>query len=223
LVPSSSKKTFVIPLGIDIPPWRPIPVAARQRRALAVGALLPVKGHEILLDAFDSLLSTNQLEGLDIVGGGPLLGRLRRRIMGSPTLSERVRLLGHLSHGRVLEMMTEGYACIVHSSISNGRGLEEGIPVVLLEAAARGLPIVATTSGATGEFVGSTTGWPCSPNSALALIEKVAMAVASSDEATRRAEAARDLVETKWSVEKTGIQVVELLRVTTAGQNMVSH
>jgi glycosyltransferase involved in cell wall biosynthesis len=214
LVPSSIKKTVVIPLGIDIPTWRPIPEAVGERRVLAVGSLVPVKGHELLLEALEDLLSANDLVRLDVVGSGPLLGKLRSRILGSPTLGDRVRLLGQLPHGRVLGMMTEGYSCLVHSSIANDRGLEEGIPVVVLEAAARGLPIVATTSGATGEFVDSVTGWPCAPNSAQALVEGIEGAVNSRDEARRRAQAARRLVETKWNVEATGLQVLDLLRAT---------
>jgi colanic acid/amylovoran biosynthesis glycosyltransferase len=217
MAPISERKTVVIPLGVDIPAWRPSPEVAGPGRVLAVGRLLLVKGHNLLLSAVEDILAAGDSLDLDIVGGGPEFSRLRKRVVTSPALRSHVRLLGELPHGQVLQMMTEGYSCLVHSSITDDRGLEEGIPVVLLEAGARGLPFVATTSGATGELVNAETGWPCAPNSAEALASAVRSAVHSPAEAGRRAKAARHLIEEKWDADHTGRQLLELLRASSVG------
>ncbi len=78
----------------------------------------------------------------------------------------------------------------------------EGLPFALLEAMALGLPIVATDILGVRDVLGhDAAGWLTMPQDAEALAAKIASAWAQPEEAQRRARAARQLVETHFSVE----------------------
>jgi glycosyltransferase involved in cell wall biosynthesis len=126
---------------------------AEHRSALGVsdGELLigcianyrPVKRLDLLIDAMAAIVATNTGVRLAIVGEGPIRADLQRRIVALG-LEGCVRL-----HGLVLDArpLYGAFDLVVQSSRS------EGLPNALLEAAAAGLPIVATDAGGTKEIV----------------------------------------------------------------------
>lgn len=126
---------------------------AESRSALGVsdGELLigcianyrPVKRLDLLIDAIAAIVGTNAGIRLALVGEGPIRADLHRRIV-SLGLEGRVRLHGSVLNARPLY---GAFDLVVQSSRS------EGLPNALLEAAAAGLPIVATDAGGTGEIV----------------------------------------------------------------------
>jgi len=78
----------------------------------------------------------------------------------------------------------------------------EGLPFALLEAMALGLPIVATDIIGVRDVVKpEETGWLITPQDPEALAAQIAYAWAEQAEARRRARAAQQLVETRFSVE----------------------
>jgi len=118
----------------------PVAAAPSRPRLLAVGALVPHKDHATLLRAM-----VHVPVPLDIAGEGPLRPRLQRRIRRLG-LEERVRLLGSVDD--VPFRLTEASA-LVHPS------KEEGLGQVVLEAMARGVPVVASRAGGLPEAVGA--------------------------------------------------------------------
>jgi len=112
-----------------------------RARLLWVGRLEPEKRPDLLLTCFRALCERRPgaLE-LDVVGRGPLLAEaesLARRL----GVSDRVRLRGYVPHGPELQRLYEAADLLVLSSAS------EGFPQVILEAMARGLPVVTTAAG----------------------------------------------------------------------------
>lgn len=191
----------VIRVGIELPDS---PRIGRDgHRLLVVGNLYPVKGHHVLVAAVRRLLDAGVAAEVDVVGDGPMRAELRRLTTRLP-----IRLLGALPHEDVLRMMTTGYAALVHPSIVAPGGLEEGVPVVTLEAGARGLPVVATTSGATGELVDEDTGWPVVPGDPVPLADSLRRVLAETDEAAERARRLRLRVAAEWDVRITAASLV---------------
>lgn len=130
----------VIPFGIDrgeIPDHAPGQARGWRGplRVLAVGRLIWQKAHFLLLQACGMLAE----EGLDfrlrIVGEGPLRGELEGRIAES-RLGDRVVLAGALPRSEVWREYRNADLFVL-SSVS------EGSPIVILEAMACGLPVVA--------------------------------------------------------------------------------
>lgn len=145
-----------IPLGAlspkTSPGVSPGPPSEVGLRLVAIGSLLPVKGHLRAIRIVDVLRDMGRDVQLDIVGSGPLLGvleaEIRRRRLG-----QIVVIRGELAHGELLRELNSGrWNIILHTSLDVG-GLKEGVPASLLEAAQAGLCLVASESGAIPEFL----------------------------------------------------------------------
>ena len=108
-----------------------------------VGNLRPDKRHDLLISVFASLVERNPNLRLVVVGEGETRAQLEGQIdrLG---VTERVRLLGTVADVRPLY---GAFDLVVQASRT------EGMPNVLLEAAAAGRPIVATAAGGSVEIV----------------------------------------------------------------------
>jgi glycosyltransferase involved in cell wall biosynthesis len=118
--------------SVDDPGPRQHPPSA-SRTVLCVGRLSDEKGVKVLLDAWAR--TTGELE-LVIVGSGPLEAALKRRARGTVTFT------GPLPQERVQALML-GARALVFPSVCY-----EGQPLVPLEAAAAGLPVLLSDHGA---------------------------------------------------------------------------
>jgi glycosyltransferase involved in cell wall biosynthesis len=104
---------------------------------LAVGRVEPEKNPELLLEAIASL---GHRYGLTWIGTGRLVEPLRRRAVALG-IAERVAFPGYVPFGPALLNCYRRAHMLVHVSLT------EGVPQVLSEAAAVGLPVVATDVG----------------------------------------------------------------------------
>lgn len=111
-------------------------------RILAVGRLVEKKGHETLLLAA-SLLRDRGLEfSLRLAGEGPEWSRLQR-LVHELRLGDRVVFLGPLSESEVrAEYELADIFALPCRKLANGD--QDGLPNVILEAMAHGLPVVST-------------------------------------------------------------------------------
>jgi glycosyltransferase involved in cell wall biosynthesis len=100
----------------------------------AVGRLSAEKGFDVLIRAVVTLLGAGQDVGLVIVGEGDEEPRLRDLIAQSGA-ADRIQLLGYRPDVATLDQALDVFA------LSSYR---EGLPNVLLEAMALGVPVVAT-------------------------------------------------------------------------------
>lgn len=112
---------------------------------LCVGRLSPEKGHLVLIKALDELRRCGTAFRCTLVGDGPLRPTIEAEL-AARGLSRQVRLTGSLDPAQV-DRQYETAGAVVLASFS------EGVPVVLMEAMARGIPVVATHVGGIGELV----------------------------------------------------------------------
>lgn len=120
-------------------------------RLLMVGRLVPKKGHADALAALRRLLDAGVPARLDVVGAGPARGSLdaERAALGlgaAVTLHEPTDQAGLSAHFAAADVF-------LHCSVTAADGDVEGIPNVAIEAAATGLPVVATRHGGLVEAV----------------------------------------------------------------------
>ena len=130
------------------------------QRVLAVGAPLIVsvgrlrakKGLDNLIDACALLRHRGQAFACEIVGYGEEQARLQAQIdrLG---LTDQVRLVGKLAREQVIERYAHAAVYVQPSRIA-ADGDRDGIPNVLLEAMAMGLPVVASRVSGIPELVG---------------------------------------------------------------------
>jgi glycosyltransferase involved in cell wall biosynthesis len=133
-----AEKIIVKPNFVEDPGLRKAP-PSESKRILYVGRIAPEKGILELLNAWRRA-SPPKLELL-VVGDGPLMERARRHAAGN------VRLLGRLKRAEARKLMLSARALVVPSLAY------EVQPIVLLEALAAGLPVVASDLGSITEVL----------------------------------------------------------------------
>lgn len=146
-------RLVVVPNAVDTSRFRRLPEARASMRAalgvgdefvwLAVGRFEEAKDHPTLIAACRRLAERRPASRLLLVGEGSLQ-RDVERLVREAGMEDRVRLLG--VRRDVPELMSAADAYVLSSAW-------EGVPVVLLEAAATELPIVATRVGGVADTV----------------------------------------------------------------------
>lgn len=108
---------------------------------VSVGALIPRKGHDVVIDAVAALPGVALL----IAGSGEARGMLEAQI-AALGVGDRVRLLGPIPHGDLPALVAAGDVMALASS-------SEGLANAWVEALACGTPVVITDAGGAGEVV----------------------------------------------------------------------
>lgn len=151
------------------------------QRALAVGAPIIVsvgrlrakKGLDTLIAACALLRERGQAFACEIVGYGEEQARLQAQI-DTLGLTGAVRLVGKLARQQVIERYARAAVYVQPSRIA-ADGDRDGIPNVLLEAMAMGLPVVASRVSGIPELVGDGhNGLLVEPDDAGALADAIA-------------------------------------------------
>jgi glycosyltransferase involved in cell wall biosynthesis len=143
-----------IPIGVEIPSdLHPARERARLTRladipddsqvVIHVASFTPEKNHEWLIQAFGGITQRNPRSRLLLVGDGPLRPGVEAAVAAAG-LDSRVRFLG--TREDVPQLLTGSDLLVLPSRI-------EGISGVILEAAAQGIPTVATAVGGVPEAV----------------------------------------------------------------------
>jgi glycosyltransferase involved in cell wall biosynthesis len=187
--------------GIELDAWRP---DARARGAarrelgladeflwLAVGRLDAVKDYPTLLNALAGVPASTRLL---IAGAGPLQTELVQ-LSARLGLERRVRFLGF--EPKVQRWMQAADGFVLSSR-------HEGLPMVLLEAGAGGVPVAATDVAGTREVVvDGLTGWLARAGDVDALALAMAKLMRTPIEERRAmGERARRMVRERFSLEK---------------------
>ena len=139
LSPASQWHKFEIcPLGVDPDRYIPVrrPAGERPFTILCVGRLTPAKGQRILIDACRQLHQSGRKLQLVLVGAGPDDADLKAAV-ACYGLNSIVLFTGALNQ-------TEVHAWYSRADAFALASFAEGIPVVLMEAMASGIPCVST-------------------------------------------------------------------------------
>jgi glycosyltransferase involved in cell wall biosynthesis len=176
-----------------------------------IGRLNPDKGQRELIEALAALAdgSFAVLIGGDHETGGAYereLAALARRV----GVAERVRFVGPRA---------DAAAAIAELDVLALPSRIEGFPLVLLEAMARGKPVVATPVGGVGELVvDGETGLLVQPGDVGALAGALRRLRDDPDLRARLGEAGRDLVAHRFSADAMVERVLEVYDEIAAGR-----
>jgi glycosyltransferase involved in cell wall biosynthesis len=130
---------------------------------LCVAAIVPRKGHEVLVEALGPLATRRwHLTCAGSPARSPeTVARLRHRI-AALRLTERVRLAGVLDRAALDASYAQADVCVLAT-------FHEGYGMALAEALARGLPVVSTAAGAVPDTVPADAGLLVPPGNVAAL------------------------------------------------------
>ncbi|MFH0911200.1 MAG: glycosyltransferase [Planctomycetota bacterium] len=172
-----------------------------QKTLLAAGRLVPKKGFDVLLQALPRLLPQFPNLSLHIAGTGPLLDRLRKAV-SSLNVENCVHFLGELTQEDLAAEMRRAHVFCAPSRIAED-GDRDGIPNVVLEAMAAGLPVVSCDAGGLGEVVTDyVTGRLVPPEEPEALAVALLEWLAEPQKASAAALRAKERMRADFSLEK---------------------
>lgn len=193
-----AERVHVKPNFHERPPT-PVPFEDRLPRVLFVGRLAPEKGVGVLLEAWRRW--GDAAPPLEVVGEGPERERLAATVAASG-LAGRVSFAGRLSPDRVEERLLRSRLLVVPSL------WYEGFPLVVREAFAAGVPVVASRLGALAAIVEEgRTGVTFAPGSAAELHRTLASLWARPERLREMGEAARAEFDARF----TGARSLALL------------
>jgi glycosyltransferase involved in cell wall biosynthesis len=130
--------------GVDVP--QEIPTRATVEsdvRCIAVGRMTNIKAPILLLESFRRAAEADPKLHLDYIGGGELFA-MAAHYVRAWQLQDRVTLHGVQPSSFVADLMAKADIFLQHSATDPTNGDMEGLPVAILEAMARGLPVVST-------------------------------------------------------------------------------
>jgi colanic acid/amylovoran biosynthesis glycosyltransferase len=178
--------------GVDLDRFQPDEAPAEPGLILHVARLVEKKGTTVLIKALAGLAGAK----LAIIGDGPRRSALERQ---ARELGVRVHFLGVLPSNEVAQWMRRA-SVLAAPSLTAADGDAEGLPNVVVEAAASGLPVVGTTHSGIPEAVeDGISGFLVPEGDAEALAARLADLLGSEPLRRDMGATARRLAERKFS------------------------
>ena len=151
ILPDVSGKYLLIRCGVDVEKWVPEPIRSTSNRALnvfTVGRLVKKKGIDTLIRAIAKVARPAELT---VIGDGPERKQLQS-LAEAVAAHVPVRWLGAVDNAVVRQMMREADVFVLPCR-TDTVGDRDGIPVVLMEAMACGVPVISGDLPAIRELV----------------------------------------------------------------------
>jgi glycosyltransferase involved in cell wall biosynthesis len=141
----------VIHSSLNLPELPYVRVGRQPGTLLSVGRLVPMKGFDILFAALAQLRSHGVEVACTVIGEGPERARLEHlrhalgldSVVALPGAMPQAEVIGHMSRSTLMVL-----PCVVAPN-----GQSDGIPNVLMESMATGLPVVSTRISGIPELV----------------------------------------------------------------------
>lgn len=202
-----AEKISVLPVGFD-----PSRFELRERtlrrdepvRLLSVARLVEIKGHEFVLRALAKLVDLNVC--YDIVGDGPRRRKLEK-LANELGIQDRVTFHGARSETEVREFFARTHLFVLTSV--NIEGDAEGQGLVLQEAQASGVPVIATQHGAFPEGVADPS-WLVPERDVEALAAKLRSLIAAHEDWAAIGRLGQQFVEHRYDIRALNAQLVEI-------------
>ena len=216
-------KTFTFYSGVDTAKFQPSSVKRddfRNRLGYAeedvviifVGRMTKEKGIYDLLEAFSEVSKENQVAKLLLVGAMFEKGKLQKRIYRYG-IKDRVTIIGGIDHDEIPGYMNAADVFVLPSWM-------EGLPNVVMEACACGLPVIASEVGGIPELIeDNITGFLIPPRSPQKLTEALSSVLADPSAADLVANKARQKMICEFNYHQNGQIISAHIKNMIANRN----
>ena len=210
---ADTQKLNIVRCGVDSTKFQSREAKAKSSpvRFGLVGRLVEKKGTHILIEACAELCKTQSDFTIEIVGDGPEMTALN-------TQAKRLRVNGHIqflgskAHADIAQWLdTLDY--FVLPCVKDSNGDMDGIPVALMEAMLRGVPVISTDiSGVPELVIGDKTGLCVPNNNSSALATTLAQAITEPElETLKRIENAKAIVKSEYDGKNNVLKLISLI------------
>lgn len=207
------EKITVITHSVDVHHHvpRPAPVDNTPPRILSVAALYGFKGFPYLVEACRYLKEWGVPFVCDIIGEGPL-GEMLHQMVRERHLENDVIFHGAQPQEVVTQFFDKAdLFCL--ASIVDDNGERDGIPLVIMESMARGLPVVSTTVSGIPEAVeDGKSGCLAPEKDAEALASRLRLLLEDADLRRRMGQRGREIAVEKFNLQTNIGRLVALFR-----------
>jgi len=182
---------------------------------------LKKKGHEYSIKALANIVKEHQNVEYIIAGDGPLKGRLESLIR-ELGIEKYVKLLGEFPQDEILNLYKDASIVVLPSVIADD-GDQEGIPVVLMEAQAVGLPIISTFhSGIPEVVIDGESGFLVPERDINAISAKLDYLIRHPDRWGSMGRYGRKLIEERYDIGKLNSRLVNIYNgLLTGDKNLL--
>lgn len=197
-------RVHIIPPAVEQPPKEhdeSIGPADDEIRIVCIAALTPEKGVDVLIDAVPALHAKFPALRVIVLGDGPERAALQHRI-DAAGCGQAVVLAGHVDHP---EQMLSQATLAVQPSRAEGFGSS------VLDALARGVPVVASDTGGLRDALLGGGGVLVPPNDPAALTGAIAALIDDPAQRRRLAEAGRAAAR-QFTVDRLVSQTLDVYR-----------
>ena len=208
-VPASLPEVRVIHHGVELDLFTPRTPAERSCRSagiMTVGRLVEKKGFPDLLLALGGLRDSGHRITCQVYGDGPLLSSLTA-LRDSLGLADAVHFAGERSRETIIQALSDSELFVLTPRVTED-GDRDGIPNVLVEAMACGLPVVSTSAGGISELVShGVNGFLTAPGDVAGIEKHIATLLDSPELRQEMGVAARNTVESGYDVKVAAEQL----------------
>jgi colanic acid/amylovoran biosynthesis glycosyltransferase len=209
---ANSEKIVCHPVGINLELFHHFHRDATKKDSepviiLTVGRLIEDKGYLYGISAIHTLLTRNPSLRVEyrILGNGSLRDELEKAVEEF-TLGNTITFLGAGTQSDVYHELSKADIFLLPS-------IHEILPVVIMEAHAVGLPIIATNIGGIPEEVlDGTTGFLVPPHDSDAIAEKLLYLIEHPDRRITMGNAGRKHIEDHYDIKKLNTRLVEIFK-----------
>ncbi len=181
--------TRVVHNGVADAEFAPVTPAADATDLVGLGELRPVKAFDVLITALAKLKAHGRRVTATIAGEGPLEAELKAQARHLQ-VADQVRFVGHRQARAAFAM---GRTMVIPSRA-------ESLPYVVLEAAAAGVPMIATRVGGNPEIFGPEDVDLIPPDDVNALTAAISAALDTPEHLRQSAQAVRSRVHSEFSL-----------------------
>lgn len=214
-------KIAVSYIGVDTKRLRPqgLPITQRPNRIFFVGRMVEKKSPKLLVRAFAEVRKTVPDSELVIIGDGPLLKETQAL---AKQLDVPVNFLGARPHSEVLEQLHQTRLLCL-PSVTAESGDAEGLPTVIVEAQACGVPVVTSArGGATEGIEDGKTGIAFSEGDVVAMTKGLIRLLQNDNFASAASEAAVTRVQQHFDINKCTERLEQIYDSSTLGVEFTS-
>ncbi|TDP73485.1 glycosyltransferase [Bradymonas sediminis] len=211
---SPAERTKVHHMGIDCAKFEfspRTPDADGIVRLISVARFVEKKGLYYAIRALARVVEQHPNIEYHLVGDGPLRPQIEA-LVEELGLSENVRFLGWRTHAEVAELLDQTHILWL-PSVTALSGDTEGIPMVLMEAMARGLPVLSTYHSGIPELVEDGVSGALVPERDISgMAEKLTEMLENPQSWPEMGRAGRARVEAEFNIDRLNDRLETLLK-----------
>ncbi len=178
---------------------------------LTVARLVKKKGVKYGIQAVAEVLKRYPGIEYKIVGDGPLMNDLAN-LINALKINNNVKLIGWRNQEDIVKLMKDSDIMLA-PSVTTEEGDQEGIPVVLMEALALGLPVISTYHSGIPELVqDGISGCLVQERDVNALSEELEHLIKCQELWAKMGRSGRDYVENYYNIDKLNEQLVGIFK-----------